>query len=122
MRNIFFVLFFCATTLTFAQFDFGAGQDKDTLLPTFETELESQVYVYLRERPILSEEWKILTLSPMSIVMWSEHAGWDIIVLDPVEGRAKGFLYDFSWNATELPDSVVMMRLREIISHKQKSP
>ncbi len=122
MRTTFSVLLLSVALRLSAQLDFGSGSDGDTLLPSFGTELENQVYAYLRESPVLPETWSLLTLSPVSIKMWSVHAGWDIITLDPLEGRARGFLYDFSWNAVELSDSAVMVRLREILTYKQKSP
>lgn len=105
-----------------AQVDFGYPADRDTVLPLFETALENEAYEYLRSSPKLPEGWKIVSISPLSIKMWSEHAGWDIVVLDPSVGKAGGFLYDFSWNATELAPSAVEARLLQIVTAKEKGP
>lgn len=122
MRTVFLALCLGLAMVATAQLDFGSRNDGDTLLSSFQTELENDVYAYLRDKPVLPEEWKLLSLSPVTIKMKSVKAGWDIIVLDPAEGKVSGFLYDFSWNATELQKSIIASRLAEIIAFKEKSP
>lgn len=122
MRIILLALSLSIAMSVSAQLTFGYPEDRDTILPSFGTLAENSVYEYLKTSPALPEGWTILSVSPVTIKMWSVHAGWDIISLDPAEGGARGFLYDFSWNATELPDSTIESRLVEILVHKEKSP
>ncbi len=122
MKNIFLALLLSLAGNVYAQVDFGYSSDRDTILPIFATDSENLAYAYLLGRPQLPLGWKVLSGAPLSLSMWSEKAGWDIIVFDPAESTVKGFRYDFSGEALELAGTEVREILTKIIAFKEKSP
>lgn len=103
-----------------AQVYFGDGDDTDTILPVFRTDIESKAYEFLAGGHFLSDKYLILSYSPLSLRIWSPWCGWDVVTFFISDGSSYCEHFFFDGSSRSVSDEEKVRLLYELL--KKKSP